>query len=300
MSTNLVLDIAILALLWAGVGAAWNLLAGYAGQFSLGHGAFFGIGAYGSTLAFLHWGVSPWLGSLIGIAAAILLAVVIGVVGMRTRGPFFTLITIAFAEVVRILTIYFSELTKGSEGLILPFKADPANMIFEGKLPFLAITAVYAAGTLAFCHWLRQSRLGYALLANREDEDAARALGVFTFRSRIAALSMSATITAFGGTVFAQYTLFIDPDSTMSFLLSVKPALITIIGGLGAAAGPLLGACLVVPLEYLLRAWFGGGLAGLHGVIFGVILILVLFAMPSGLIQPLRLLFGRRGSSQHA
>lgn len=294
MNLNLWLDLIILTLIWAGLSGAWNILAGYAGQFSLGHAAFFGVGAYTSSLLAVHFDVSPWIGMVAGALLSALLALVVAGVSLRARGPFFTLMTIAFAEVVRILAVYAKSVTNGSEGLIINLTPGIANMTFAAKWPYLVVSLAYAVAVFAICIGLNRSRFGYRLLAVREDEGAARSLGVPAFWARVQATVLSAALTAIGGSVFAQYTQFIDPDSTISFLLSVQPALIAIVGGLGQALGPLLGALLVVPLEQLLRSWFGGVLFGLHGFIFGVALIVILLAMPDGLLQIVRKAFRRR------
>lgn len=285
MSMNLWLDIAFMTLVWAGIAGAWNLLAGYAGQFSLGHAAFMGMGAYTSSLLLTRAAVTPWLGMLAGAALAALVAAILAAISLRTKGPFFTLMTIAFAEVVRILCIYGKHVTNGSEGVMIELPANVGNMIFGSKLPYVLLAAGYAALVILICAWTRRARLGYWLLAVREDDDAARSLGVGSYSARIVATTVSAALTAVGGTLFAQYTLFIDPDSTLSFMLSVQPALITIVGGLGNAFGPILGALVVVPLEQLLRGWFGGSLAGLHGFIYGIALIAILLLLPDGVVR---------------
>ncbi|WP_198083868.1 branched-chain amino acid ABC transporter permease [Variovorax sp. E3] len=285
MTLNLFLDIVFLTLVWAGVAGSWNFLAGFAGQFSLGHAAFMGIGAYTSTLLFADLGLTPWVGLLAGAAFAAALAAVLAAVSLRTRGPFFTLMTIAFAEIVRILVVYFKGVTHGSEGVLLEQPPALASMIFANKVPYVLLAVVYAALVIGACVWTRRSRLGFFLLSVREDEDAARSLGVSAYATRIQATAISAAMAAIGGSLFAQYTLFIDPDSTLSFMLSVQPALIAIVGGLGNPFGPLLGALVVVPLEHLLRGWFGGGLAGLHGFIYGVAVILILLALPDGVAK---------------
>jgi branched-chain amino acid transport system permease protein len=301
MNVNFWLDLLVLTLLWAGIGGAWNLLAGYGGQFSLGHAAFVGIGAYTSTLMWLQLGVWPWLGMLSGAALAALLAVGIGAVSLHARGPFFTLISIAFAEVLRILATHLDHLTHGARGLSIPFRPSVAAMIFRDKQTWVLLTLAFASLVFALCVIVRRMPLGYRLLAFREEEDAARSLGVPTLTARLQALALSAALTAVGGSLYAQYTLFIDPESTMSFLVSVQPALVTIVGGLGQAFGPLLGAVLVVPLESLLRAWFGGQLAGLHGFLYGALLIVVLLVAPRGLLpHAAALVKGRREQEQRA
>jgi branched-chain amino acid transport system permease protein len=285
MSAPQLLDLAILTLVWAGIAAAWNLLAGFAGQFSLGHAAFLGIGAYSAAVPAVRYGITPWAGMLVGVLLAGLLALLIASISLRMRGPFFTLLTIAFAEVVRLIALYAKRLTNGAEGIIIELKPGLANLYFLEKWPFVILGGVYALGMCVLCVEIRRSRMGHWQRAVRDDEDAARSLGVPVYRTRVIAAVISASCTAVGGSLLAMYTQFIDPDSTMSFLLSVEPALITIVGGLGHAWGPLFGAILIVPLERLLRGWFGGVLFGLHGVMFGLLLIVILLALPDGLLN---------------
>jgi branched-chain amino acid transport system permease protein len=285
MSAPQLLDLAILTLVWAGIAAAWNLLAGFAGQFSLGHAAFFGIGAYAAAVPAMRYGITPWGGMLVGVLLAALLALLIASVSLRMRGPFFTLLTIAFAEVMRLLALYAKILTNGAEGIIIELKPGFTNLYFLEKWPFVVLSGIYALGMCSLCVVIRRSRMGHRMRAVRDDEDAARSLGVPVYRTRVIATVISASCTAVGGSLLAMYTQFIDPDSTMSFLLSVEPALITIVGGLGHAWGPLFGAILIVPLERLLRGWFGGVLFGLHGVMFGLLLIVILLTLPDGLLN---------------
>jgi branched-chain amino acid transport system permease protein len=293
MNISQFLDLMVLTLIWAGIAAAWNLLAGFAGQFSLGHAAFFGIGAYAAAIPAVRYGVSPWLGMLAGVLLAGFLAAFIASISLRMRGPFFTLLTIAFAEVVRLIAVYARSVTNGAEGVIIELKPGLADLYFLDKWPFVILAGIYAFGMCGLCVLIRRSRLGHRLLAVREDEDAARSLGVPVYRVRVIATVISAGCTAIGGSLLAMYTRYIDPDSTMSFLLSVEPALIAIVGGLGQSWGPLFGAMLIAPLEQILRSWLGGVLFGLHGVIFGVLLIVILLALPNGLLSAPRVWHAR-------
>jgi branched-chain amino acid transport system permease protein len=285
MSSNFWLDLLILTLVWAGIAGSWNLLAGFAGQFSLGHAAFIGIGAYVPALLVLRLGIAPLLGIVAGAVVAGCFAFVVAAVSLRTRGPFFSLMTIAFAEVTKILAIYLKPLTNGSEGLTLALAPGLPNLLFVDKGPYVAISSVYAFAVFGLSFWLRRSRLGYRVLAVRDDENAAQSLGVPPFFLRLVAAIMSASGAAIGGTILAFYTQFIDPDSTLSFTLSIEAALIAIVGGLGDPLGPLFGAILVVPLEHLTRGWFGGLLSGLDGLIFGILLIAILLTLPDGLVD---------------
>ncbi|MCW5770368.1 MAG: branched-chain amino acid ABC transporter permease [Rhodospirillaceae bacterium] len=292
MNVNFWLDLLILTCIWAGVAGAWNLLAGFAGQFSLGHAAFFGIGAYVPPLMAQALGLPVWVGIVAGAALAAALALLIAGVSLRTRGPFFTLITIAFAEVVRILAVYFKGVTRGSEGLMLELEPGFANFFYLAKWPYLVLAALYAAGVIYFCAIVRRSRLGFRLLSVREDEDAARSLGVPVFMARANAAMLSAGLAAIGGSIFGLYTKFVDPDSSLSFLLSVEPALITIVGGLGQPAGPLLGAALVVPVEH--RSAGSAAPCSVCRPGFRIALIVTLLLLPEGLVGGLKKWRGQR------
>jgi branched-chain amino acid transport system permease protein len=269
-------------LLWGALALAWNILGGYARQISIGHVAFFGIGAYTSTLLRIDFGVSPWLGMIAGGVLASIAGVLLGLITFRLRGPFFTMATIAFAEVLRILAVNLRGLTKGSEGLAIDSTPDATMFVF-GSLRTYVIVAWAMMVVLFLISWLLgRSKTGLRLLAFREDENAARALGVNTYQLRLFAMALSAFCTAIGGTFYAQFLLFIDPDSVLGVDISLQMALISVVGGIGSAIGPVLGTYLVVPFGQVLRAEIGSQFAGLHLVVYGLGLILVLWKMPEG------------------
>jgi branched-chain amino acid transport system permease protein len=282
------LDIVVQVYMWAAAAVAWNLLGGYAGQFSLGHSAFFGIGAYTSTLLLLQTGLTPWLGMLAGGALAALFALVIGYLAIRLRGPFFTLSTIALAEVLQILAVYFRDLTGGSQGLSLPFAASVARFTFDDKRAYALAGLGFLLLALAVTFLIERSRLGYYLVAIREEEEAARAVGVPVLRMKLIATAASAYLTAMVGTFYAQYVLWIEPAHTFSLDVSVQFALIAIIGGLGTLLGPVIGAALIIPLNMFLRAWLGSSLAGLYLVVYGLVLVLVVLYARQGLVVEAR------------
>lgn len=280
----------ITGLLYAGLAAAWNIVGGMAGQFSLGHTAFFGLGAYTSTLLFIFGGVSPWVGILAGGVLAAILSAVIGWPAARLRGVFFSMVTLSFGEVIRMLAIYLRRLTSLPYGVSVPFKPGLENLQFYGKLPFVFVAVGYVVMVLAIGAGLASSRFGYRLAALRENEDAAQALGVYVARTKVAAMALSAFLTAVGGSLMIQYIAYIDPDSAFSMAFSVQLPLIVIIGGVGTVWGPVLGAFVVTPLNEFLRAWLSGVAQGLHMFIYGVVLVVVVLVLPNGLIS----LFGRK------
>jgi branched-chain amino acid transport system permease protein len=282
------LGLGITVLLWAALATAWNISGGLAGGLSLGHAAYFGVGAYTATLLFLRLEISPWLGMLAGAVLAGVLGAVIGAITFRLRGPFFVLATLAFGIVVHIAAVNWRELTRGAAGLLLPFGGGARNMLFAGVAPYWYIGLGLLALTLAVTVAIRRSPLGYYLVALREDEDAARALGVKVVRCKVAASAISAALTACAGTVYATYIQYIDPSSTTQFEISVQIALVAIVGGLGTTLGPVLGAAVVVPLGEILRASLGGGPAFM---LYGLMLIVIVLAAPNGVVGLLQRLF---------
>jgi branched-chain amino acid transport system permease protein len=293
-SDNLFLqDATILILLWAGLASAWNIAGGFAGQISLGHAAFFGLGAYTSTLLKLHFGLSPWLGMLCGGALVVLTSGFIAFAATRLRGPYFTLVTLAFAAVVQIIAARWYGLTRGNEGLSIPFEPGLPNFMFAAKLPWTLIVAAYVLLVYAVSVWIARSRFGFQLAGMREDEDAAQAIGIDTRLLKVGAIALSAFLTALGGSFYAQYVGFLDPGYALSFDLSIKFALMCIIGGLGTPLGPILGAVMITTLEMYLRAKWGGGRSGLYLVVYGALLILIVRVMPIGLVRGIPQLLAR-------
>lgn len=275
-------DVVILTFLFAGLALAWNIAGGYAGLLSFGHGAFFGIGAYTSTILLLEYDLTPWLGILAGAAAAAAAGAVLALVCARLKGPFFILSTLAFAEVVRI-TALNAAFTGGAEGLSIAPVASLAGMVLPSKPQYGALMLAYVTLVYAVTRTLENSRFGFYLFAVRDNDDAAAAAGIDPVAVRVLAMAASAALTGMGGTLFAQYFLYLDPTYVISPELSFQLALLPAVGGLGTAIGPVLGSFLITPLSELLRSALGSTAAGLHLVIYGAILIVVMLYFPSGL-----------------
>jgi branched-chain amino acid transport system permease protein len=282
---SFLLDSLILILLWGALSSAWNVAGGYAGQVSLGHAAFFGIGAYAAALMSARYHQSPWLGLIAGIALSLVAGGAIGFLSNRLKGPYFALSTIAFAEVLKIIASRWRGFTSGSEGVPVPFRPGFWTM------GLTHVQWVYLALGVAMLYYLVQvylerSRIGYQLAGVREDEDAAEALGIATRRRKVQAVMLSAALTSMCGSFWAQYIGFVDPIHVFSIDLSVRFALNSIIGGIGTALGPFLGSILITSLETYLRATFSGmkaGFGGIYLIIYGVVLILVVRFAPEGL-----------------
>ncbi len=282
-----VLDGVVLVLLWGALSAAWNVAGGYAGQVSLGHAAFFGLGAYAAALLGARWGVSPWIGLLVGVGCSTAAGVVLGYLANRLRGPYFALGTIAFSQVLLIVASRWRGFTQGSEGIPVPFRPGLWTLGFADKAVWVYLILPVAVGLYLVECYLERSRGGYRLAAVREDEDAAQAIGIPSRRLKVGAIAASAALTAVCGTLWAQYVGFVDPFYVFSVDLSVRFALGAIIGGVATAPGPFLGALLITALETYLRAAFGGvgaGLVGIYLIIYGAALIVVVRFAPRGLV----------------
>ena len=290
-------DTVILILMWGALSGAWNVAGGYAGQVSLGHAAFFGLGAYSVAVLAVRWNLSAWAGLAVGALLSTLAGLVIGYLSNRLRGPYFALATIAFAQVLLIVASRWRGLTKGSEGIPVPFRPGFATLGFASKVSWLYLALAFAVLVWLVEVYLERSRAGYQLAGVREDEEAAQALGIASRRLKVLAVAVSAALTSFGGALWAAYIGFVDPFYVFSLDLSVLFALNAIIGGTGTAVGPFLGSLLITSLETYLRAQFAGvrsGFTGLYLIIYGCLLIVFVRFLPQGLAGALAALGRKR------
>jgi branched-chain amino acid transport system permease protein len=283
------LEVLISILFFGYLGACWNILGGYGGQFSFGHAAFFGLGAYTSTLLFLHWGVSPWIGMLAGGLLAAGFGLFAGYLSFRygLRGPYFSLVTLAFAEMLRVVAVNWKAVGS-SLGLVVPNRGSaPALFLFAEKLPYYYVILTMAVGALVITRAMERARMGYSLAAIRENEDAAEAAGVDALSTKLSAMALSSFLTALGGTFYAQYFSYIDPSLTFGPAISIGGLLPAIVGGAGTVTGPLLGSFVLTPISELTRAALRGR-AGADIMLYGLVLILVISFLPNGLVGWIR------------
>ncbi len=286
------LHIIVLMFFYAYLTTSWNMVGGFAGVLPLGHSVFIGIGAYTSTILSLQYGVSPWIGMMIGGILSVFVGVLIGLPTFKMRGAYFALATIAFAEGFRVMVENIDFIgplnVNGPRGLqIPPQNYGFANFMFAGKEPYYYIILIMLIGVLALTWFISRSKLGYYLNAGGEEPEAAMALGVNVAKTKLAAMAISSFFTALAGTFYAQFSLFIHPKSIISLDISFEIAFIALIGGRGSIAGPVLGALLLRPVSDFSRIYFGDILPGLHLVIYGVILILVMIFQPRGIQESL-------------
>jgi len=280
----------ILIFFYAFLGQAWNVVGGYAGQLSVGHAAFVGVGGYTAAMLSIEKGLTPWLGMFVGGALAALLGAVIGYLGFRfgLRGFYFVLLTVAFAEICRIAVSNIDALG-GALGLYITFTGDPRQFQFQDNRAYYYIALGLMLAATGIVALLERRRFGIYLTAIREDEGACEALGVDTLKYKLLAMILSSFLTGIGGTFYAFYLFSLQPGTMFGIPLSVEIILRPIVGGAGTLLGPILGSFILTPLAELSRLYFGqSGLHGLHLVAYGVLLIGVVLFLPQGAYPYLR------------
>jgi len=283
-----IIHILIYTFFFAYFAAAWNIVGSYAGQPSLGHAIFFGIGGYTSSILFINYGISPWIGMFLGAILAALAALALGFPTFRVRGPFFAFITLAFTLLISLLFVYFHDYTGGATGLPVPLKGDAPHLFqFNSKLPYYYTILAFFCVIVYVTYRLEKSKFGYYLLAIREDEDAAASVGVHVFKYKLMAAALSGFFTAFLGTFYTQYTRFIDPNEAFGLWRTFQPMLISVLGGPGLW-GPLVGAAILTPINESIIMFFGGRYATVGMMLYGLVVMLIMLFMPSGIVGVLK------------
>ncbi|WP_407146867.1 branched-chain amino acid ABC transporter permease [Bradyrhizobium sp. ORS 86] len=273
-----------LVLLYAIAASAWNIIGGYAGQVSVGHAVFFGCGAYAAMGAYAHYGLSPLVGIPVGLVASVAIAAVIGVPTLRLSGHYFSMATIAVAELARLIVTNTDYLgaAVGLSGPTVP--RNVFDLSFISALPYYYLFLAVLAITLLITWWMASSRMGFYLRAIRDSERAARSLGAPASRVKLYAYMLSAGFTSVAGALYAMMFGFVDPESGLGLLISVKILIMAALGGAGLLFGPLVGAAILVPLEEISNSLLGGKGAGLTFVVYGAIIVLIARFQPGGIL----------------
>jgi branched-chain amino acid transport system permease protein len=289
----------ILVMMIAQLGVAWNILGGYAGQVSFGHAAFFGIGAYTSSLLLLQFGISPWIGMVAGGAAAMVFALLIGWPCFKLKGHYFAIATIAVAEILQVVFTNWTSVG-GAVGLSLPMEREGLKaLVFNAsKLPYYYIALGLLTATVLAGRTIERSFLGHYFRAIKDEPEAARSVGVNLTRYKLVAIAVSSFFTAAGGTLYAQKELFIDPGSVMATSLSIKIALASILGGVGSLLGPVIGGGILTGIEEATRQIFGGSGRGTDLILYGLIIIVVAVYYPDGIVGGIKAWSERRSQTQ--
>ncbi|WP_053384513.1 branched-chain amino acid ABC transporter permease [Leucobacter celer] len=283
------LSVIILVFVYGGLATAWSIAGGYAGSHSVGHAAFVGLGAYTSTILLRDFNLSPWIGMLFGMVVAGLVAALLGYLTFRSglRGDYFTLATVAAGMVIYELANGLPKLTAGSQGLPISYEPNPWMFQFSDRNVYYYVAFAMWLAIVVIAYRIRKSRMGYEMLAVRDDEAAAARGGISVMRAKLGSFIISAALCAAIGTFLAQFYLYIDPMSVMSLAMSVQIILIAALGGMNSYLGGTLGALILVPI----MQWLATVLQGYPGVdlaIYGLVLVLVMIFMPFGVLGLLR------------
>ncbi|WP_029003105.1 branched-chain amino acid ABC transporter permease [Azorhizobium doebereinerae] len=300
VTSNTALNFVVFVLIIALGAQGWNLLGGVGGQFSFGHAAFFGTGAYVSAILQVRYGLNAWIAMAAGILLGAAVAWGIGFLSFRAglRGSYFALVTLAFAEVLRILANAVP-ITGGAAGLLLKLDIGVLNLQFASRAAFLWLALGCVAAGLVLCRWIMDSRFGAQLVAVRENEDAARALGVDVLAVKLKAITVSGALTAAAGCLYLQYFLYLDANIAYGVWISIEVLLAAMVGGRGLVLGPLVGAFTLHGLGDLTKQ-FAGGIPGIDLAAYGTVLILVVAFAPGGVLGLLTRLWTRRAAAQPA
>jgi len=278
-------NILVLTLMYVALSQSWNILGGYCGQISLGHALYFGIGAYATAMLFVKFGVLPWFGMAAGGIIAALVALALGYPCFRLGGHYFVIATIVIAETGYLLLLNW-DWAGAALGIDIPVRQDSWTtfQFTRSKLPYIYFALALACITWLMTWVLEDSKWGYWWRAVKDNPDAAESLGVVVFHSKMAAAAVSAFFTAVGGSFYAQFVSYIDPDSVMSFHFSLLMALPAVLGGIGTLWGPALGAIVLIPLTELTRSYVGGTGKGIDLIVYGTLVMTIALARPDGLI----------------
>lgn len=291
------MNVLILTLLYAALAQSWNILSGYCGQISLGHALYFGLGAYATSLLYVHYGVLPWIGLAVGGTLAALVALALGAMCFRLAGHYFTIATIVIAEIGMTL-IHNWDYAGAAMGIQWPFGPDSwATLQFaRDKTPYFHFVLGLFAVTWLVTWFIEESRWGYWWRAVKDNAEAAESLGVTIFSSKMMAAAISAFFTAAGGGFYAAFLSYIDPESVLSFRISLLMALPAVIGGIGTLWGPVIGAAVLIPMTEVTRSFIGGTGAGTDLIVYGGLIMLIALARPEGLLSLLPRLSARSRS----
>jgi len=278
------LNLLIMTYIAAAASMAWNIVGGFAGQFSLGHSVFFGLGAYSSTILLADYGLTPWIGMFVGVFLNVVLCFIIGYPTFKLKGHYFALATIGLVGIFFNLAKYFKGITHGSIGIPMIDNPGFLDLLCKSKVPFYYIFLVLMLIILLVSHLIRKSKLGYYLVAIREDEDTAVALGINSTSYKMIALVVSVGFTSLIGSLYACYIQYIDPTTVFDLMKGIYWALLALVGGAGTVSGPLVGAFLVEPFNVLIKNIIPGHYGFASNIIYGLLFVFLAITVPEGIV----------------
>lgn len=281
------LHLMIMIFMHAVISQSWNIIGGFSGQISLGHGAFFGIGAYASSFFYVEFGLTPWIGIIIGILICAVIAILVGIPMLRLSGHYFAIATLLVGISFQVVFQRW-DLVGAASGLWIPLTSEDsyyAMQFHSTKAPYYYLFLIFFV-IIFFITWLiSRSKLGYRLRAVRDDAQAAQSLGIDVAKHKIIAFAISAMMMAPMGSLFAQYILIVDPDRMFNFEISIIALLISVLGGIGYVWGPLVGTIILIPLAEYARIFFGGTGGAVDLMVYGIVLMIICVFKPSGIIS---------------
>jgi branched-chain amino acid transport system permease protein len=281
---NYFVSVGVTFLAYATLGTSWNIIGGYAGQVSWCHASFLAIGAYTSYLLAVYFHVSTWISLLIGIGISLISAFIIGSISFRLSGTFFSLLTISFGEIVRVLLLYKKDITHGANGMSITYKEDNwYALTFRSDKTYYYLMLTVLVASIFVVYKIERSRLGYYLRAIKADQDAAESLGIEIHKVKLKAFLISAVIASIVGTFYSSFLSYIDPSTVASMDVSTKIGTMSIVGGLGTLFGPLIGAAILIPLTEVANALLGS--LGTGMLLYGLVMLLIMVYRPGGVIS---------------
>lgn len=276
----------VLMVVWSILGMGWNIIGGYSGQISMGHATFFGIGAYSVALGFVNWNITPWIGIFIGIVLSIILAFLIGYPLLKLRGHYFAIATLTLGEAIKAIFLN-TKAVGGATGIdmLKPSAHEWYSMQFDSKLTYYYIMLAFLVAITLLVNWIDKNRMGYYLRTINTNQEAAESIGINTSNYKVWAYMLSAGIVSIGGSLYAQYLLYIDPLVVMSLSVSIMICLVTILGGIATVYGPIIGAVIFTLISEYSRVLLGGSGKGYDLLFYGALIIIVVLYIPNGIIS---------------
>jgi len=285
--SQFLLHLMIMIFMHAVISQSWNIIGGFSGQISLGHGAFFGIGAYASSFFYVEFGLTPWIGIIIGILICAVIAILVGIPMLRLSGHYFAIATLLVGISFQVVFQRW-DLVGAASGLWIPLTSEDsyyAMQFHSSKAPYYYLFLIFFVINFFITWLISRSKLGYRLRAVRDDAQAAQSLGIDVAKHKIIAFAISAMMMAPMGSLFAQYILIVDPDRMFNFEISIIALLISVLGGIGYVWGPLVGTIILIPLAEYARIFFGGTGGAVDLMVYGIVLMIICVFKPSGIIS---------------